>query len=369
MKYNTFFQALAFDRVLPYEGQVECLVYEEGKPFLQIKAPEADKVNFRYEEIDHYCTKDESGIWKTPYTAVSAMNYVQLIVDGVELITPMLPISYGYSRPYNYVELETNDDFYKIKEVPHGSVRREFFESSVTGEWESCVVYTPPGYDETYKTYPVLYLQHGHGENEMGWTAAGKVNFIMDNLIAEGKAVPFVIVMNNGMVQKVDEKGRRVVDFLLFDKYLTEDVIPFIEKKFRVGGKKVYRGMAGLSMGSLQTCLTGFAHPEMFDCLGVFSGFVTDIIQGSELDLPGREASANEHLKLLDDGKKFNALFNVFFRSMGDKDPFWSNFAHDDELLKEKGITQVRKVYDGTHDWNVWRESFRDFAKLIFKNV
>ena len=367
MDYNTSFQTLAFDRVLPYEGQVECLVYENGRPYLQIMAKEASKVNFRYGEVNHYCEKNDMGIWKTPYTAEGAINYVQLIVDGVELITPMLPISYGYSRPYNYVEVRSGEDFYGIKSVPHGSVRREFFQSSVTGEWESCVVYTPPGYDDVNEVYPVLYLQHGHGENEVGWTAAGKVNFIMDNLIAEGNATPFVIVMNNGMVQSLDDNGNRVVDFKLFEDYLIKDVIPFVESKFRVGGSKEKRAMAGLSMGSLQTSIIGFKHPELFSCLGVFSGFVTDIIQGSELDMPGRGPSDNEHLKVLDDSCKFNSLFDVFFRSMGDKDPFWENFAHDDKMLEEKCIKQIRNVYDGIHDWNVWRKSIRDFATLIFK--
>ena len=143
-------------------------------------------------------------------------------------------------------------------------------------------------------------------------------------------------------------------------------MIPFVEKKFRAGGKKELRGMAGLSMGSLQTSLIGFDHADMFDCLGIFSGFVTDIIQGSVLDMSGRCPSDNAHLKILDDRAKFNSLFRVFFRSMGDKDPFWQFFSHDDEMLEEKGIVQVRKVYDGIHDWNVWRKSFRDFAELIF---
>ena len=367
MRYNTSFQPLAFDKVLPYEGQVDCLVYENGKPYLQIRAPKALEVQFRINEVEYPCHKDDDGVWKMPYTAEGAINYVQLLVDGVEVLTPMLPISYGYSRPYNYVELDAEDDFYGVKDVPHGSIRKEYFPSSVTGEWESCVVYTPPGYDESKETYPVLYLQHGHGENEMGWTAAGKANFIMDNLIEEGSAKPFVIVMNNGMVQTQDDKGQRVVDFKLFEDYLLKDVIPFVEKKFRVGGKKELRAMAGLSMGSLQTSIIGFTHPELFDALGVFSGFVTDIIQGSELDMPGRGPSDNKHLEILDESDRFNSLFKVFFRSMGDKDPFWQFFRHDDKMLEEKGITQIRNVYEGIHDWNVWRKSFRDFATLIFR--
>ncbi|MBR4992956.1 MAG: esterase family protein [Lachnospiraceae bacterium] len=367
MKYNINFQSLAFDKVLPYDGAVECLVKKDDKYFLRLKAPNAGEVVFRYEEIDHPCVKDSDGIWSCEYTPGTAMNYVQLKVDGVEVITPMLPISYGYSRPYNYVELETGDDFYAVKDVPHGSLRREYYPSSVTGEWESIMVYTPFGYDDSKEDYPVLYLQHGHGENEVGWSAAGKVNFIMDNLIASGEAVPFVIVMSNGMVQTHNDLGDRIVDFRLFEKELVKDIIPFVEGKFRVSREKSKRGMAGLSMGSLQTCLTAFTNPELFDYLGVFSGFVTDIIQGSELDRPDREKSDNAHLKVLDDADKFNTTFKLFFRSMATDDPFWENFVHDDKMLEEKGIVQVRKTYEGTHDWNTWRQSFRDFAKLVFK--
>ena len=261
-----------------------------------------------------------------------------------------------------------NEDFYAIKDVPHGSVRREYFFSEVTGEWESCIVYTPYAYEtETDQEFPVLYLQHGHGENEVGWTASGKVNFILDNLIAEGKAVPMVIVMSNGMVQTVNENGERIVDFKLFEKQLLTDIIPYIEQKFRVGKTKEMRAMAGLSMGSLQTSITGFNHPEYFSSLGIFSGFVTDMIQGSLLDQVDRGASDNEHLKILDDPKAFTETFKVYFRAMGNVDPFWEHFEHDDKMLQEKGISQIRKVYFGAHDWNVWRMCIRDFAQLIFR--
>ena len=229
------------------------------------------------------------------------------------------------------------------------------------------MVYTPAEYDKnTDKKYPVLYLQHGHGENEVGRSASGKVHFIMDNLIGEDKAVPFIIVMNNGMVQVDGPDGDKIVDFRKFEDYLLQDVIPFIEGKYRVGTSKYMRAMAGLSMGSLQTSIIGMNHPEMFSALGIFSGFVTDIITGSELDQVNRDASDNSHLKALE-SSNFNSYFDVYFRAMGQDDPFWENFASDDELLEKHGINQIRKVYSGTHDWNVWRECIRDFAQLIFK--
>lgn len=368
MKYNINEQALGFDKVLTYEGQVPCLIEKDGKRFLQIKAPNANAVSFTYQDVEHPCEKSAEGIWQAEYTLTTNMNYVQLKIDGAEVITTMLPISYGYSRPYNYVELSTGDEFYSLKDVEHGSIRREYFKSSVTGQWESCIVYTPAEYDRCQdKKYPVLYLQHGHGENEVGWTASGKVHFIMDNLIAEKKAVPFIIVMNNGMVQVDGPDGEKVVDFRKFEDYLLKDVIPFIEGKFRVDTFKDKRAMAGLSMGSLQTSIIGMNHPEMFSALGIFSGFVGDMITGSELDQINRGPGEDSHLKVLENTEEFNSYFDVYFRAMGDEDPFFEFFEKDDRLLEQHNINQIRKVYSGTHDWNVWRECIRDFAQLIFR--
>lgn len=369
--YNIDEQILSFDRVLPWDGQIEAVHWKsDGSCCLQIKAPKALNVSFRILEEEYTCERKEDGIWEMEYNFKRGIQLVQLIVDGLEVLTPMLPITYGYSRPYNYVALDMEDeDFYRIKNVPHGSVRKEYFFSKITGEWESCFVYTPYIYEkETTKEFPVLYLQHGHGENEVGWTASGKVNFILDNLIAEGKAVPFVVVMSNGMVQKV-ENGKRIVDFHMFEKQLLDDIIPFVEQKFRIGKSKNMRAMAGLSMGSLQTSMIGFLHPEYFSALGVFSGFVSDFITGNELDLAHTEPGDNKHLAILDNKEEFAKQFPIFFRAIGDSDHLLSYFESDDKLLQEKQITHIRKIYNGIHDWNVWRMCIRDFAQLLFKQL
>ena len=396
MNYNRAEQALAFDRVLPWEGQVPaCEIQADGRAFLRLAAPEAQNVSVVIMDEEYPCTRREDGVWEMEFPFRTGHHYVQFKLDGAEVLTPLLPISYGYSRPYNYVELPvpkktgstgdrgdalsegqcgekleevSGDDFYQIKDVPHGSVRREYFYSSVTGEWESCTVYTPAAYEEeTDKTFPVLYLQHGHGENETGWTTAGKLQFILDNLIAEGKAVPFAVVMCNGMVQTVTKDGRRIVDFMLLEPQLLTDVIPFVEKKFRIGGSRERRAMAGLSMGSLQTSIIGFTHPEYFCALGVFSGFVTDMMQGTELDMIDRGPGNNEHLRILDDAQSFARTFPVFFRAIGDKDPYKNFFDADDQMLEARRITHIRRIYHGIHDWNVWRQCIRDFAQMIFQ--
>lgn len=356
--------ALCFNDVLPYDDRPEALVERDGKFFVRLMEKGASSVQMLFAETLYDFTETEDGIWELEVPFDTAFNCVQIRVDGRDTLTPLLPISYGYSRPYNYVELPAKDsEFYELRDVPHGAVRREYFFSKVTGEWESCLVYTPAEYDENPdKIYPVLYLQHGHGENENGWMYSGRANFIMDNLISEKRSVPFVIVANNGMVQK-----DHVVDFLLFEPMLMEDVIPFIEEKYHAGRSKKNRGVAGLSMGSMQASMIAFRHPEMFSEVGVFSGFIRDWISGSELDMSNHEPSDNSHLKIFDDSAAFNTCFKTFFRAIGDQDPFMEHFLGDDKICADHGIHFFRKVYNGTHDWNVWRMCLYDFAQMIFK--
>lgn len=362
-------QMISFDPVLQPEGMVETLVQDsDGAYWIQIEASAAKQVQLQI-NIDIYdLQKDESGIWRVKLPITEGMHCVHLLVDNTLWLSPYLPVVYGYSRPCNMIALpEKQGDFYRLKNVPHGKLIHEYFCSSVTESWESCMVYTPPTYEmEMDRIFPVLYLQHGHGENESSWSASGKLSFILDNLIAEGKCVPFIVVMNNGMVQK-KINGKRIVDFTLFDRYLVEDVIPFIEKRYRAGGSKEKRAMAGLSMGSLQTSMVGFRHPELFDSLGIFSGFLHDWIQGSELDMVRRGPGDDSHLTLLEDKERFEQAFKVFFRAIGDDDPFLAYFKEDDERCEKAGIRQERRIYKGTHDWNVWRQCIRDFSQLIFR--
>lgn len=362
-------QMLAFDMVIPPEDVPEVLVQDEnGAYWLQMKAPEAAKVQLEINTDRYDLEKDENGIWRVKLPLTAGLHYIHLLVDGTLWLSPYLPIGYGYSRPCNTIALPEEDgDFYQLKDVPHGRLIREYYYSSVTGRWSSCMIYTPPGYEEeTDKIFPVLYLQHGHGENECGWSSAGKVPFILDNLIAEGKCTQFAVVMSNGMVQK-RENDKNIVDFMLFDRCLTEDIIPFAEKRYRIGGSKERRAMAGLSMGSVQTSIAGFCHPELFSSLGIFSGFLYNWIQGSEIDMVKRASGDNSHLAFLEDRENFDKAFKIFFRAIGDKDPFLSFFEEDDVRCEKSGIRQERRIYNGIHDWNVWRQCIRDFSQLIFR--
>ncbi|SFT51419.1 Enterochelin esterase [Lachnospiraceae bacterium XBD2001] len=360
-------QALAYNPVIVPAGQPQAITYEEGKTILRLSYPHATSVSLVTGEKEYPFAKTED-CWELVFPVKSGINYVQILVDGDEVLSPYLPIGYGYSRPYNYVEQPVEGcERWSMEGVRHGTLHHEIIYSMVTGTYERCVVYTPFGYEMDEREYPVLYLQHGHGENEIGWTTAGKVQFILDHLIAEGDATPMIVVMNNGMVQQRDASGKPYVDHLLFEQYLLEDVMPLIEHKYRIKKGKENRAMAGLSMGSIQTAITTFQHPEQFGAVGIFSGFLHDWITSSELDTNNRGPSENRHLKILDDAKTFSENFDVFFRGIGKEDPFLEYFLEDDALLEEKGISCTRRIYEGTHDWNVWRGCIYDFARLIFK--
>lgn len=357
-------QYLAMNDVLPWGENPEPLEKRGDKVWLRLFEKGAHTVSYEMDEKTYVMQNAGGDIFEAPLPYSSGFHYVQIFVEGREVLSPLLPIGYGCSRPYNYVDiLSEKEDFLALRDVPHGAVHEELFFSGVTGEWERCLVYSPPVSWTASEPIPVLYLQHGHGENEIGWIAQGKVGILLDNLLAEGKIVPFAVVMNNGMVQKKDPgaAGGHVVDHRLLEPMLLQDVIPFLEAKYHVGGSRTKRGMAGLSMGSMQTSRMVCRHPDLFSEVGIFSGFLHDWISTDE--------DANAHLAALQGGSAFRNQFHTFFRAMGEHDPFYQKFIEDDRLLAACGVPTTRKIYpEGIHDWNVWRRCLYDFAQMIFQN-
>lgn len=282
-------------------------------------------------------------------------------VNGVLVLNPTAPIGYGDNRTINFVDIPNPEwDWLLMKDVPHGSINQEFYMSSVTGEFESCLVYTPPMYQEDLSArYPVLYLQHGGSDNETAWVYQAKVNFIMDNLIAEGKAVPCLIVMNNGMVQtKVDGEWKIGGDSLM-QELVTKDCIPFIEKKYRVLTGKDNRAYAGLSMGSLQGARFICEYPEIFSYAGLFTGMLAPRKNGHSMPQP--------YLTALDNAEKFNSDMKLLFRAMGEQETSITLFAEESAMLDEKGIRYVARTYPGQHEWKVWRCAIHDYLTMIFR--
>ncbi len=291
--------------------------------------------------------------WQADLPLPEGFQYVTLKTDGAEVLTPWLPIGFGAARPINFIEVPAADDsFYQPGNEPHGSVVRDYFSSSVTGNLESCLIYLPPQYD-AHQKYPVLYLQHGLGENETSWLHQGRMNYILDHLIAEHKSVPMIVVMCSGMVQI---KGQ--YNYEIFPDYLVQDVIPFIESKYPILSDKWHRAMAGLSMGSMHTSVAVLTYPDLFGYAGLFSGFMRLVWKDEQ-----------PHLRILDDPKHFSESYRVFFRAMGRDDGFFNEFLQDDEIIRTKNIFSIdRRVYEGKHEWQVWRHCLYDFLPMLFQS-
>ncbi|WP_303944304.1 esterase family protein [Subdoligranulum variabile] len=238
-----------------------------------------------------------------------------------------------------------------------GTICQERYTAHISQKEKCCYIYTPPGYGETAESYPVLYLQHGYGENELGWIYQGKLAEIADQLIWEEKIRPMLIVTADGMMREEKENGDIAHRPELFTEELLRDIMPLVEKRYRVKPGKDNHALAGLSMGSLQTSMTVFTNIGLFGWVGLFSGFMGNIFDGN-----------NAHLAhLAEQADAFNQQTRLFFRGMGGNDPFWESFQKDDSLCEKYGIRCVRKQYDGAHTWNVWRQCIVDFLELLFR--
>ena len=380
--YNQSFnnRAIAFNQQLPVNlappfgaekkmVPVGSNVQEDGSVHVTMYAPNASAVTAFHEFGSTDLKKGEGGIWSGVLEYPDpGLKQLQFTVDGSEVMNPMAPIAYGWSKPLNYIDIpDTDCDFLLLKDVPHGTITHEIFKSQTTGEYETCLVYTPPGYEKDLATeYPVVYLQHGGGENEMCWTYMGKINYIMDNLLNEGKAVPSLIVMNNGMVQVDDGKGRKSVDMIAVIDLILDDCIPMIESKYRVKPGKENRAIAGLSMGALQSAKMIMEHTDMFTAAGLFSAFTSPRKSMTDFDHLSSLENA-KYLKAMDNAEYFNKEVKLFFRSVGDQEESVKTFEGEKKLCDEKGINYVERIYPGAHEWRVWRRAAYDFMQLVFK--
>ena len=335
----------------------------------QISAPKATFVGLDIAGKIYEMTKDENGVWTgTSEPQDEGFHYYQLNIDGASVPDPGSKYFYGASRWGSGIDVPAADeDFYTVKNVPQGSVNEVYYWSTVTEKMRHGYIYLPNEYYKNpNKKFPVLYLQHGMGENETGWSAQGKTGIIMDNLIADGKAVPFIIFMDNGLdVRRPGDSQRgfggfggqggprRGGFFNAFQDVLIKDIIPMVEKNYRVIADTEHRAMAGLSMGGMQTHGITLANPTTFAYVGMFSGGTFN----------------TEELKDAADFKKTN---KVLFMSAGGKETRMAEGENSvgkaAENLKAIGINAHSYVSPGTaHEWQTWRRSLYQFAQLIFK--
>ncbi|MDX1962841.1 MAG: alpha/beta hydrolase-fold protein [Pirellulales bacterium] len=338
-------------------GQEYPQVNSQGRVKFQIIAPDAKSVGVTFRDSTEF-VKGENGAW-IGYTRPldEGFHYYALKIDGAEVPDPHSMMFFGANRWGSGVEVPAQDrDFYAVKKVPHGQVREILFHSDSTDTHRRAFVYTPPGYDdEPNRRYPVLYLQHGYGENEYGWSQQGHAGLIMDNLIAEEKARPMIIVMTYGMTNDVRVGGLRNFDIRPFEKVLCEELIPHIDTHFRTIADQPHRAMAGLSMGGMETKTITLKKPDLFSHIGLFSG--GSIAPGDIDDL--------------EKFKKENRLVFVSYGSheLGDGTPRRGGDPKANiDALQAAGVNAHYYISPQTgHEWQTWRRSLREFAPRLFK--
>jgi enterochelin esterase-like enzyme len=331
-------------------------------------------------------SKDAQGTWTvTTPPAVPGFHYYWLVLDGVQVNDPGSETYFGYGRPTSGIEVaEAGADFYATKNVPHGEVREKVYLSKTTGQWRRAFVYTPAGYDRDPKTrYPVLILQHGRGEDETGWTRQGKAQFILDNLIAAGKARPMIVVMDRGYARRAGASPGQIgpdtslqdiqTAFAAFEDVVIRDLLPMIDQSYRTIPDREHRAMAGLSMGGMQTLFVTLHHLDMFAYIGSFSGpMLRPVNSGSSA---GAAMQGSFDTKTAFEGAfanpaEFNKRVKLLWLGVGSAEPeqFRTSIRGAVEALQAAGVRLRYFESNGTaHEWQTWRRGLNDFAPRLFR--
>lgn len=308
--------------------------------------------------------KQADGTWLAhTKPLVPGFHYYWFTLGGMDISDPASKSYFGCGRMTSAIDIpEAGCSFYDIKDVPHGKVSIVTYYSKVRKSNATMYVYTPASYDSNNKRYPVLYLQHGGGEDESGWTHQGKTNYILDNLIAEGKAKEMIVVMSNGNITVPGAGfGYSIQGMKGFEEELLEVIIPFVDKSFRTIPDKQHRALSGLSMGGGQSFFVGLQHTELFSYIGVFSTGVFGGIRetksfDAEATMPG----------LISQHEKYNKVLKLFYISVGTDDPRLQHTQNAVSAMKKSGLAITFNTFPGDHEWQVWRKSLHDFAQKLF---
>lgn len=315
-------------------------------------------------------TKDDKGVWSATVGPLTPDVYsYHFLVDGVKTVDPKnAAIKKGITSVDSMVFVRGKEaDFEDLKDVPHGDVRKVWYRSSTLDSPRAMHVYTPPGYDDNSERYPVFYLLHGAGDDDSGWCTIGRAGFILDNLIAQKKAKPMIVVMPNGSMPRPANQPRPAGDadrlaelarrMERFTKELLNDVMPQVEKRFRVRAGAANRALAGLSMGGGQTLGVLAGHPDQFAYVGIWSAGIF-----------GNAGEFEKHnAAFFDGGEKVNKDVKLLSISIGDKDFLLDRSRNLEELLKKHGIKYESHLSGGGHTWINWRHYLNDFAPRLFQ--
>lgn len=332
-------------------------VNSQGRIKFRIVAPEARSVGVTFRDSTEF-VKGEDGVWIGYSRPLDeGFHYYAIKIDGAEVPDPNSKYFFGANRWGSGVEIPAHDrDFYSLKDVPHGQIREVLFHSKSTDRNRRAFVYTPPDYDkDPTKRYPVLYLQHGWGENEYGWSVQGHAGLIMDNLIAEKKTRAFIIVMTYGMTNEIQFGGLRNFDIEPFETVLVDELIPYVDDNFRTLSDQTHRAMAGLSMGGMETKTITLRNLDKFSHIGLFSGGTI----------------STDDIEDMDTFKTQNKLVFVSYggREIGEGRRRGGDPQASVDALKDSGVNAHYYVSPETgHEWQSWRRSLREFAPLLFRD-
>lgn len=318
-------------------------------------------------------TKGAEGVWSvTTPPLIPGFHYYSLLVDGVAMNDPGSHAFFGTGKDSSGIEVPAPDgDIDALKDVPHGDVRIRPYYSKITGQWRRCFIYTPADYDTNVTArYPVLYLQHGMGEDETGWTFQGHANLILDNLIAAKRAVPMIIVMDNCYASRPGQSAPantgppgRGAGAAAFPDVMVGEVIPMIDAAFRTIADRDHRAMAGLSMGGNMTFQTTIPHLDKFAYIGGFSG----TMNGLSTNALDPATAFNGAFK---DGDGFNQKVKLLWIGKGtmEPNPFPGAIGAFRAMLDKAGIRYIYFESSGTaHEWLTWRRDLNDFAPRLFR--
>lgn len=348
----------------PNDTLISPKILPDNRLTISIYAPKASEVTLMGDLLSTYTpvklVKDEKGVWTHTFGPLAPNVYTyDLTVDGVKTFDPKnAKFKESQNGISNIVEMPGKETAYlAVKNVPHGRVESVWYYSSSLGDTRRMHIYTPPGYDQLKEALPVLYLLHGGGDNDASWTTVGRANFILDNLLAEGKMKPMVVVMPAGHVPGKGAAMGAGPDQDPFAKDFLSDIIPYVEKNYRVSAKREHRALAGLSMGGIQTMNIALFNPDKFSyVLPLSTGYFPPVLEELEKKYPS----------VLKD-PKINQ-WKLFWIAMGgEKDIAYQNNKNTMALFDKYGIKYKYIEVPGGHTFLAWRDNLYTFAPLLFR--